>query len=251
MTKKSPIRTIVLLTLLVGAAALLPFQGKVQSQVGAATQKLKGESSKTVEDRLVQFGPVARNRLRPHFKRIQQSYPPGRLVFLGIKDEQVLQLFVAASNEPVKFLRSYPILAASGELGPKQREGDHQVPEGIYRIELLNPNSSYHLSMRVSYPNEFDRAQARKEGRTKLGGDIMIHGKAVSVGCLAMGDEAAEELFVLAADTGIKRISVLLSPVDFRFKSLPASATNLPAWSADIYEKLKPRLRELPLPPKS
>ena len=106
----------------------------------------------------------------------------------------------------------------------------------------------YHLSMRVSYPNDFDRAQASKEGRTHLGGDIMIHGKAFSVGCLAMGDEAAEELFVLAADTRLTNITVLLTPVDFRVKALPASATNLPAWSGEIYEQLKPRLRELPMP---
>ena len=141
-----------------------------------------------------------------------------------------------------------PILAASGELGPKQREGDQQVPEGIYRIEWLNPNSSYHLSMRVSYPNEFDRAQARIEGRSNLGGDIMIHGNAVSLGCLAMGDEVAEDLFVLAADVGIENITVILSPVDFRTKSQPANITNLPAWSAELYDQVKRRLREYPLP---
>jgi L,D-transpeptidase catalytic domain len=205
----------------------------------------------TIADRLAQYGPAARARLLPHFERIKQSYPPRHLTFLGIKDERTLQLFVAASNEPPKFLRSYPILAASGGPGPKQREGDRQVPEGIYKIELLNPNSSYHLSMRVSYPNAFDRAQARKEDRSNLGGDIMIHGKAASIGCLAMGDEAAEELFVLAADTGITNITVLLTPVDFRVKQLPDTATNLPAWSGEIYEQLKPRLRELPTPGKS
>ena len=251
MTRKFSIRLVVLLMLLVGVVALLPLRARIQSRVVAATQKPKGQRAKTVADRLVEYGETARARLKPYFVRIQQPYPPDKLVFVGIKDEQVLQLYVGSSNQPPKFLRSYPILAASGELGPKLREGDREVPEGIYRIEALNPNSSYHLSLRVNYPNDFDRAKARKEGRSNLGGDIMIHGNAVSIGCLAMGDEAAEDLFVLAADVGIGKITVLLSPVDFRIKSLPADATNMPAWSGEIYEQLKPKLRELPPPRKS
>lgn len=73
-------------------------------------------------------------------------------------------------------IKSYPILAASGSIGPKLRESDMQVPEGVYQIESLNPNSQFHLSLRVNYPNEFDREQARIDGRAQLGGDIMIHG---------------------------------------------------------------------------
>ena len=69
----------------------------------------------------------------------------------------------------------YPILAASGVLGPKLREGDKQVPEGIYGAEALNPNSKFHLSIRLNYPNTFDRRMAQSDGRTQLGGDIMIH----------------------------------------------------------------------------
>lgn len=117
-----------------------------------------------------------------------------------------------------------------------------QVPEGFYAIESLNPNSAYHLSLRVSYPNAQDRLQAKAEGRTKLGGDIMIHGKALSAGCLAMGDEAAEELFVLAALTGIDRIRVILSPVDFRKTELPADLPPLPAWVSTLHASLKTEL---------
>jgi murein L,D-transpeptidase YafK len=80
----------------------------------------------------------------------------------------------------------------------------------------------------------------------------MIHGSAVSVGCLAMGDEAAEDLFVLAADTGLKNISVVLAPVDFRdkHKSVPASA-KAPAWTTSLYEKLREQLKQFPEGPKS
>jgi murein L,D-transpeptidase YafK len=98
----------------------------------------------------------------------------------------------------------------------------------------------------VNYPNEFDREQARKEKRTNLGGDIMIHGKAVSIGCLAMGDEAAEDLFVLAADTGLKSIKVILAPMDFRkHEKVPGNET-LPSWTAELYEKIRAELIKTP-----
>ncbi len=73
----------------------------------------------------------------------------------------------------------------------------------------MNPNSAYHLALRLNYPNAYDRELARHERRTNLGGDIMIHGSNLSVGCLAMGDMAAEDLFGMAADTGINNIEVI------------------------------------------
>ncbi len=205
-------------------------------------------SAATVEDRLAQYGVAARARLAPHFTNASVAYPPSALVFIGLKEEKILQVYAKSGTNGFKFIRAYPIQAASGVAGPKLRQGDKQVPEGIYAIDLLNPNSSYHLSMQVSYPNAFDRAQAAKEGRTNLGGEIMIHGKALSVGCLAMGDEAAEELFVLAADTKIENMTVIIAPVDFRAgKSLPENA-KLPPWTETLYPEIKSRLAEFPLP---
>ncbi|MFN2508264.1 MAG: hypothetical protein ABR589_05780, partial [Chthoniobacterales bacterium] len=98
--------------------------------------------------------------------------------------------------------------------------------EGIYRVEGLNPNSRFHLSLRLDYPNGFDRARALAEGRTKLGGQIMIHGDIVSKGCFAMGDPASEDLFVLAALTGIANVRVILTPVDFRKTAEPPLLPN-------------------------
>lgn len=202
----------------------------------------------TIAERLEQYGASARARLATHFKQAGIEYPPKELVFVGLKEEKALQVYAKSGTNRFHLVRAYPILAASGVAGPKLREGDRQVPEGIYAIELLNPNSSYHLSLRVNYPNAFDREQAAREQRTKLGGDIMIHGKAVSIGCLAMGDEAAEDLFVLAADTGIKRITVILSPVDFRKGLTVSPEAKLPDWTAGLYQEIKSRLAELPLP---
>jgi hypothetical protein len=207
-------------------------------------------SGASIEDRLREYGAIARARLEPHFKKAGISYPPRELIFVGLKEEKVLEIYARSGTNDFKFVRACPVRAASGVAGPKLREGDRQVPEGIYKIELLNPNSSYHLSLRVGYPNDFDRAQARKENRTKLGGDIMIHGAAVSIGCLAMGDEAAEDLFVLAADTGIERIKVILSPVDFRAgKPVPTDA-KLPDWTPTLYAEIKTNLVKLARPEK-
>jgi murein L,D-transpeptidase YafK len=200
----------------------------------------------TIAERLSQYGSVARARLSPHFEKQKISYPPSELILVGLKQEKILEVYARSDTNVLKLIRSYPILAASGVAGPKLREGDRQVPEGIYAIESLNPNSRYHLSLRVNYPNEFDREQARKEKRTNLGGDIMIHGKAVSIGCLAMGDEAAEDLFVLAADTGLKSIKVILAPMDFRkHEKVPGNET-LPSWTAELYEKIRAELIKTP-----
>ena len=111
---------------------------------------------------------------------------------------------------------------------PEVERGDMQVPEGLYRIESLNPNSLYHLALRVNYPNQFDKSKGKAEKRNDLGCDIMIHGKNCSIGCLAMGDEAVEELFVLAGETGIENITVILSPVDFRTRGLPRNMPRIP-----------------------
>jgi len=192
----------------------------------------------SVPDRLAQYGPAARARLAPHFQRAGVTYPPKELCLVGLKEERQLELYVASGTNALRFVRAYRIQAASGSAGPKLREGDGQVPEGFYRIESLNPNSRYHLSLRINYPNQADREQARRDGRTQLGGDIMIHGSNVSIGCLAMGDEAAEDIFVLAADTGLKQIRVLLSPVDFRVRRLPQDAPSL-------YQQLAVELKRL------
>lgn len=199
----------------------------------------------TVAERLEQYGPAARSRMEPYFKAAGIAYPPKHIVLVGLKQERVLEVWVSADGKQYKFLHTYPILAVSGVLGPKLREGDRQVPEGLYRVELLNPNSLYHLSLRVNYPNEFDLKHARAEGRTQPGSDIMIHGRAASIGCLAMGDPAIEEIFTLAAETGIENIRIILSPVDFRKRALPKLETPLPAWTNELYAEIQAKLAEL------
>ena len=73
----------------------------------------------------------------------------------------------------------------------------------------------------------------------------MIHGRNVSIGCLAMAAEAVEDLFVLAADTGLDNISVILSPVDSRSKELPEAIEVLPDWIPELYEIIEAELTQL------
>jgi len=206
-------------------------------------QKLRGKA--TVSDRLAQFGQAAQQRWTPFFEKKQLAYPPAKLLLVGLKQEELLEVYAADSRGKWQLLRTMPVQKSSGKIGPKLREGDYQVPEGFYHIESLNPNSAFHLSLRINYPNDFDRKQAEKEGRTNLGGDIMIHGSNASVGCLAMGDEAAEDLFILAAQTGIENIEVILSPVDFRKRAVPAEAQR-PQWVSELYGEIKKAMLALP-----
>ena len=204
--------------------------------------------AKSVEDRVAAHGAAARERMRPAFAAAGVAYPPREVVLLGLKQERRLEVYAGARAGELRFVHAYPVLAASGALGPKLREGDLQVPEGVYRIALLNPNSRFHLSLRVDYPNADDRRNAAADGRTDLGGDIMIHGNAVSIGCIAVGDVAIEEVFVLAADVGREHVGVVLSPLDLRASSLPESLADAHPWSRALYARIRGALAALPRP---
>jgi len=200
----------------------------------------------TVDDRLRQYEPAAGARLQTYFNQAGVTYPPARIVLVGLKTERKLQVYAPDKEGALRFVHEYPILGASGNLGPKLQEGDSQVPEGIYKIDSLNPNSLYHLALRIGYPNDWDQEQASRDGRKNLGGDIMIHGGAGSVGCLAMGNPVAEDLFVLAARTGIENITLIIAPVDFRVRNLPPSMPPVPLWTHQLYATLRSQLAQLP-----
>jgi hypothetical protein len=205
---------------------------------------LRIRGPRSVTDVVATYGPAARRRLAPHFEKAGVAYPPREIALLAFKQERRVAVW-ARRNGGWKFIRAYPVFAASGHAGPKLREGDHQVPEGVYRIEHLNPNSSYHLSMKVSYPNAFDRRMAARDGRTRLGGDIFFHGKAVSIGCVAVGDRAIEELFTLVAETGVPRVRVIIAPNDLR-TARAVMHEDAPRWAADLYRTIAAALAAFP-----
>lgn len=197
----------------------------------------------SVPDRLRQYEPRVIETLKPKFASRGVEFPPSGFVLVAIKDAALLQLFAYGSSGRPVHIKDYPILGLSGTLGPKLREGDRQVPEGIYRVTSLNPNSICHLSLRLDYPNEFDRSTARRDGRTRLGNDIMIHGKSLSVGCLAIGDTAVEEVFVLAARSGVQNVKVVIVPTDWRKRTFNAKLVVGPAWLAELYAQLDRELQ--------
>lgn len=192
----------------------------------------------TLKARLAEISPGATVRLAAKFEAAKASFPPTEIALIAIKDEKALELHARSENGAWKLIHRYRVLAASGGRGPKLRQGDRQVPEGIYGISFLNPNSAYHVSMRVNFPNAFDRQMAAKESRSNLGGDIMIHGKNLSAGCIAVGDEAVEELFVLAARTGLPNIKLIIAPTDMREHGIPSVDASHPAWVPKLYTEI-------------
>lgn len=100
-----------------------------------------------------------------------------------------------------KVLRTYTVRLGDAPRGHKRQQGDEKTPEGEYRISDRNPNSRFHLSLRVSYPDADDRRQARARG-VDPGGDIFIHGGTPRLypldwtdGCIAVTDSEIEDLW--------------------------------------------------------
>lgn len=187
----------------------------------------------------------AHRHMRSAFQKAGVAYPPKRLALLAFKDEQRMEIWAKNRKKGRwRFIKAYPILAKSGGPGPKLREYDRQIPEGFYRIISLDPFSSLHLSMQLNYPNAFDLWHAQKEGRNHPGNNIFIHGKALSAGCLAIGDKAIEDLFVLVYDTGRGNTEVVIAPNDLRQSVALLPNKPFPSWVRDLDSQLRHKLQQ-------
>ena len=131
------------------------------------------------------------------------------------KKESELEVWKRGSNGKYALLKTYPICRWSGQLGPKTREGDRQVPEGFYSVTpaQMNPSSAYYLSFDTGYPNAYDRSFGRN------GGDIMVHGACSSRGCFAMTDQNIAEIYSIA------REALSAGQRGFQFQSYPFRMT--------------------------
>ena len=128
----------------------------------------------------------------------KKGMAPEAPIFVRIfKEESELEVWKARDDGRFYHFKTYPICSWSGELGPKQKEGDKQAPEGFYTVapNQLNPNSQFHVSFNLGYPNSYDRSH----GRT--GQFLMVHGKCKSAGCYAMTDGLMEEIYALARES--------------------------------------------------
>ena len=193
---------------------------------------------RTLAEVLALYGPKMRARFVPACQRARLAFPPKRLLLLAFKEERELEFWGADGQMRYRFLTQYPVQAASGRAGLKCREGDRQVPEGFYKLTALNPNSRFHLSVRVDYPNTEDIARS-KVPRSQRGGDIYIHGNAVSIGCLAMGDPAIEEIFPLIAVVGLPNSRIWILPCDLRTKQVPITEDPI---TARLYQRFQKAL---------
>lgn len=190
------------------------------------------------------YKTISREKLTPFFQHAGVQFPPQQLALLIYKKNQRLDIWAKdAQHRHWVPIRSFEVLAASGDSGPKLLEGDGQVPEGIYHISHLNPYSHFDLSMELDYPNAFDRAQAKQDGRDHLGGDIFIHGGDRSIGCIAIGDEAIEQLFPLVAMVGVAHVQVIIAPNDFRWHTSNMAAVH-PRWVEDLYQRIDRALNQ-------
>ena len=129
----------------------------------------------------------------PEVTRLRM-YKAQRLLFLDGKE---------------RVLKTYPIGLGFAPEGHKQFEGDGRTPEGSYIIDRRNPESLFHLSIGISYPNEADVARA-KAFDVRPGGDIFIHGgprkgrdrggKDWTAGCISVSDRQMEDIYAMVRD---------------------------------------------------
>ena len=207
--------------------------------------------SQAINSAIIRYGLQKEPHLINYFSKADVAYPPKDIALLAFKKEQQIQLWAKDIRDRWNYIHTYPLTASSGTLGPKLKEHDRQIPEGIYRLTTFNPYSTMHLSMMINYPNDFDRQQASKDGRHKLGGDIFLHGKDRSVGCLAVGDSAIDELFLLSHRVGLNHVQLIIAPNDLR-RNKPATNTLIqPKWLPVLYQRIGKALNRFPLTNKS
>ena len=202
---------------------------------------------KAVEHAITRYGLRTEPSLISWFSKAGIQYPPREVALLAFKKEQYIQLWAKNEKQSWKYVHTYPLTAFSGRLGPKLKERDGQIPEGVYRLTSLNPFSSMHLSMMINYPNNFDRLQASKDGRRELGGNIFLHGKALSVGCLAVGDKGIDQLFLLAHRVGLSHMQLIIAPNDLRKASPATNRFAQPRWLPELYQQIATALKQFPV----
>lgn len=150
------------------------------------------------QERVAEASERVSARLSAMFAQAGVPYPTD-VLFRVFKQERVFEVWgLDPATGRYVLVHDYPVCRLSGHLGPKTRRGDQQTPEGFYSIDLFNPWSRFHLSMRVSYPNQADLARGRFDDR--MGGDIFVHGGCATVGCVPVTNSVIEELYVLAVD---------------------------------------------------
>lgn len=154
--------------------------------------------------------------LKKQFEKAGLQWPPKQLYIRSFKYDSQLEIWVRnESKAPFQLFKTYKVCALSGSLGPKRMEGDYQVPEGFYYINVFNPRSTFHMSLGINYPNASD---AMLSDSAQPGGDIYIHGSCITVGCIPIMDSQIEEVYLLAShakNNGEDFIPVHIFPIRY------------------------------------
>ena len=193
--------------------------------------------------RYARFAAMSARQLKHPFLKAQLSYPPKDIALLIFKQSKTLELY-GRDQHDWRYVMTFPIQAMSGGPGPKLHVGDHQVPEGMYDVVMMNPHSHFTLSMKLNYPNAFDRLVATTPAT--LGNNIFIHGKARSIGCIAIGDRAIEILYPLVRRVGLHHVRVIIAPNDLRRQPALPAVVN-PKWLPILYQRIHHELASFPL----
>lgn len=135
-------------------------------------------------------------------------------IFIRVfKRDGKVEIWARSDNHSkFKLVYAYFICSSSGILGPKRKQGDNQVPEGFYRVSVFQPASEFYLALGVSYPNQADKIKGHKGD---LGGDIMIHGNCVTIGCMPLTDDIIKEVYIMAVEArndGQQNIPIYIFP---------------------------------------
>ncbi|MBI1385757.1 MAG: hypothetical protein GC150_12680 [Rhizobiales bacterium] len=167
----------------------------------------------------------------------ERGMAPKDPIFVRIfKAESELEVWKQSADGRFYHFKTYPICNWSGELGPKLVQGDKQSPEGFYTVSRpqMNPNSQFHLSFNLGYPNVYDASHKR------TGAHLMVHGDCRSAGCYAMTDSLVEEIYALAREAfagGQEKFHVHAFP--FRMTDENLKAHRKHRW-APFWAELKP-----------
>lgn len=161
------------------------------------------------------------NSVKDKFAKKGIKFPTDKIFWRAFKYYKTLELWsYSIDSQRYIIIDTYNICETVGDLGPKRREGDFQIPEGFYYLDILNPSSKYHLSMHINYPNESDKILGHKE---KLGGDIYVHGGCETIGCIPMTNDVINELYLVslyAKAEGLSNIPIHIFPMRLTPKNL-------------------------------
>ncbi|RYG48278.1 MAG: hypothetical protein EOO01_13745 [Chitinophagaceae bacterium] len=181
-------KRIILLNIVLMLAGTIACPAFAQPAVSETARSTSGQSAKLyrMQDSLVK-----------QFSRKNLHWPPEAMYVRSFKYDKQLEVWVQNPGEDnYRLFKTYKVCIQSGSMGPKRLEGDYQVPEGFYYINEFNPNSMYHLSLGLNYPNASDRILS---DNLRPGNNIYIHGNCVSTGCIPIMDVPMEELYLLAS----------------------------------------------------